>query len=286
MSSNVRDATYTIRREFYLRDKYLRTTNRIHFLEDCLEEQVLPRSAPKALFSNDHPFTDTARAYLEDGIKSLKNSAIILKSRFGEQLPQRLQESLLQGSNKHKESLQSKLVKLCSDSAWQHAGKTSLINNMSKRKLTDVEIQALSLGLKFDTGKCDRSYLDLLMKNNKFGDSDVDKGFKQGVATCMSALARSNRLAMPRRYLSAIQELANDDSIVVTSADKGGGIVILDKDTYDHKMHDLLLDSSTYSQATPGTCKRSGMNFTKEARKILRRTESGKKTFVPARREP
>ena len=56
------------------------------------------------------------------------------------------------------------------------------------------------------------------MKKNKFEDSDVE-GFEQGVATCMSALARSNHLAMPHRYLRAIQDLPNDDdSLVVTSA--------------------------------------------------------------------
>ena len=143
---------------------------------------------------------------------------------------------LLHGSVKHKEILRNKLNQLCSRSEWRHAGNADLINNMSQRTLTEEEMQGLSLGLKFDTGKSDQKYTDLLAKNNKFSDSDVDKGFKQGISTCLSALARSNRYALPRRYVRALRDLAEDDRIVIISADKGGGVVILDKAVYIEKM--------------------------------------------------
>ena len=130
MSSNIRDATFTIRHEFYLRDRYYRTKNRINFLEDCLEEQVLPRSAPSALYSNEHPFTDAARAYLKDGIKDLKHRATVLRSRFGEDLTHQLKTRLLHGSVKHKETIQNKLNQICSSSEWRHAGNAELINNI------------------------------------------------------------------------------------------------------------------------------------------------------------
>ena len=71
ISSNVKDATYAIGHKFYLRNKYHRTNNTIVFLEDYLDEQVLPRSAPSAPLSDEHPFTDAVRAYIEDGIMSL-----------------------------------------------------------------------------------------------------------------------------------------------------------------------------------------------------------------------
>ena len=286
MSSNVKDAAYAIRHEFYLRDKYHRTNNRIAFLEDCLDEQVLPRSAPSALLSDEHPFTDAARAYLEEGIKSLRHRLVVLKSRFGEQLPRDLAERLLQGSAKHRANLQNKLARLCSSSKWQNAGNPDLINNMSGRALTDIEIQALSLGLKFNIGKSSQKYIDLLAKNNKFGDSDIDKGFKQGVTTCLAALACSNRSALPRRYLQAMQNLSKDDTIVITSADKGGGIVILDKTTYIDKMQALLCDVSTYKHVTHGTCKKSADRFSKEARKILRRSERGKQLLYLLEEDP
>ena len=76
---------------------------------------------------------------------------------------------------------------------------------------------------------------------SSFGDeSDVEKGFIQGVLTCCKALADKEGNSMPRRYYQALLTLAKDKNIVITQADKGGGIVILDKSEYDRKMHDLL----------------------------------------------
>ena len=142
---------------------------------------------------------------------------------------------------------------------------------------TSVQTKLQSALLVGSVHTYDQKYLDLLAKNNKFSDSDIDKGFKQGVMTCLSALAHSNRSALPRRYRQAIQDLAKDESIVITSADKGGGIVILDKVAYTEKMHTLLSDDTTYKRVASGTGKKTSETFTKEARKILRRSERGKK---------
>ena len=57
---------------------------------------------------------------------------------------------------------------------------------------------------------------------------------------------------MPKRYMTALEVLAKDDSIVITSADKGGGIIIMNKSDYDKKMNDLLGDKNIYAEKKTG----------------------------------
>ena len=222
MSNNVSNERYETRREYYLREKCFRIRNQVWFLKNCLEEQVLPRSAPRQLHSDEHPFTNAARAYLEDSVKTLCNKETILESQFRQPLPRHLEERLQRIAGSHRKQLQDKLSRLCATSSWRSAGNTGLITNLSSRALSQDETEALSLGLKFDTGKSSGSYLDDMIRNTKYTDSDIDKGFKQGFVTCLSAVASSSHPAVPRRYLVALQHLSRDSDIVITPSDRGG----------------------------------------------------------------
>ena len=72
----------------------------------------------------------------------------------------------------------------------------------------------------------------------------------------------------------------------MTTADKGGGIVILDKSDYISKMEDLLSDTDTYNKQPYGRAQDEATGFNKDVRKVLRKTEKGKKTHAPTRGEP
>ena len=41
------------------------------FLQECIEEQVLPKTFPRNLRSDKHPFTEKARVELEKVVKEL-----------------------------------------------------------------------------------------------------------------------------------------------------------------------------------------------------------------------
>ena len=95
MSSSVAEESYEIRQAFYLQQKRNRTIDRTEFLRNCLEEQILPISAPHQLRSDDHPFTTSARAYLEDAIKNLQNRSTVLDNRSTDvTLPEHLKNRL------------------------------------------------------------------------------------------------------------------------------------------------------------------------------------------------
>ena len=65
-------------------------------------------------------------------------------------------------------------------------------------------------------------------------------------------------------------------SIVITQADKGGGIVILDKSEYDRKMQDLLKNDDTYQEKPDGFTNKMSKSFNKNARRVLNKSEKGK----------
>ena len=203
---------------------------------------------------------------------------MLLKNRTKDlPLPDYLQNRLKAESTRHKEVLQRKLNDLCDSSDWNTAGNSSLINNLSDRVLTKTETAVLSLGLKFDVGGPNRHLQDFVIRNHRYGDSDLEKGFKQEITVCMTALASIQISAIPRRFEIALQELQKDPSILITTADKGGGVVIMNIDDYITKMKSLLQDHTTYESVKQGTCSAKSNTFTRQARKILRQTDAGKK---------
>ena len=59
---------------------------------------------------------------------------------------------------------------------------------------------------------------------------------------------KSSSFNLTRNERKALDSLANDTSIVIKEADKGGGIVIMNKDFYKRKILEMLVDKSFYQQ--------------------------------------
>ena len=223
-------------------------------------------------------FSESARIYLDEACEELSNRIEELKNETSETvIPEHLMRRLSREQREQDEKLKRKLIRLCANSSWNSAGKAGLVTNLSDRQLSETEIQALSLGLKFDTGITDSNYSEYVCKNYKWKENDVDKGFKQGVVACFQALADEEKSVLPRRYREALKKLGKCENIVITQADKGGGVVVLNKNEYVNKMMDLLSDGSTYERKHVGFANSEAEKFKIEARKILRKTAKGKK---------
>ena len=96
------------------------------------------------------------------------------------------------------------------------------------------------------------------------------------LATVVSA--KGTQSSLPRRYIRALKGLRNDPSIVITTADKGGGFVIMNKTDYDTKMGSLLDDPTTYKKVSKDNSITKSKLFIKEIRNILKDSdEEGKK---------
>ena len=112
------------------------------FLQDCLEEQVLPRAAPKHLHNDASPFSKSARIYLEEQCKDLQNNIDELNSKTNyTELTRELTQRLNREKMKQSTSQKRELSRRCKRSPW-NVGRTDLIRNISNRELTATEKQA------------------------------------------------------------------------------------------------------------------------------------------------
>ena len=151
--------------------------------------------------------------------------------------------------------------------------------NLSKKLLTESEISVLKLGPKFiPTPKCNieemnndlNSYCRKLRLTEFMSNHDVeaDESILKPRSTFTPHRNENPELDVHIDYLKtykltpqkqqksnlskgeqlALQSLANDSSIIIKESDKGGTMVVLDKEFYKDKIETMLNDSETYKR--------------------------------------
>ena len=249
---------------------------RIHFLKQCLAEQVVPQSAPKQLKDGNLPFKSSAKAWINESIKDITDKLEIdlqekkTLTAQGIRLPDRIMREIQQEDIRGRRNSERKLRNAINRSKWNTIGREDIYTNISDRILTDEEKQVLSLGSKFDTGKLNRDLSDMLITNHKWHDPASDQGLAQGIVLSAYASAKGTPIALPRRYMKALKGLKEDPSIVNTTADKGGGIVLMNTTDYKGKMSTHLDDPTTYRKACKDNAITKSKLFIKEVRSILK----------------
>ena len=166
--------------------------------------------------------------------------------------------------------LNQKLSSLCASSLWNTIGRPDLIHNLSSHHLSPTETEALSFGLKFATGLPKQNLVDTLTKNYRYTDTDFLKGYIQGIISAsMKNHNNSHEHTLPKRHLDALQTLAHNEKLTITSSDKGGGVVIMDTTTYHSKIYDLLNDANTYTVTTLQHINKENTKFIKSYKKLI-----------------
>lgn len=219
---------------------------------------------------------------MREVIEDLQDDIEVLKSSLrGIQLPPATIRTLHCADVKQKARHARLLKQACDTSEWSKVVRQDLITNLSDRTLSEVQIQALSLGSKFDTGLNRKGALDYVESNYRRDASALERGFIQGLIVCAVASAKGRDPAIPDRYVRALKELRDDRSIMVVPADKGGGLVIINTEDYKSKM-----DSITYSSCCPGDAEKAAVTFNKTARKILSQSDEGRKMLYLLEENP
>ncbi|XP_076034579.1 uncharacterized protein LOC143021171 [Oratosquilla oratoria] len=92
----------------------------------------------------------------------------------------------------------------------------------------------------------------MLKKNYNWRDSELENGFKQGLILCCSLASRKREPAIPRRYTRALKELRDNNDILITTADKGGVLALMNmSSTYRQYMSGFLVALKTSSSTHP-----------------------------------
>lgn len=72
---------------------------------------------------------------------------------------------------------------------------------------------------------------DFIDSNYRRNLSTIERGFLQGIVTCIVTSAKESEPAVPASYNKTIQELGRDNYIIIATADKGISVVIIDVST-------------------------------------------------------
>ena len=140
------------------------------------------------------------------------------------------------------------------------------IFNQSNRILTCRETEVLSLGLDFCIPYFKPNYLShhlqfhkLLQQVDKFSNDNlifnntIDNVKNRINNACNSLFKNAHRfknnvrsLIFKKTDIDLLNNLKSDPSIVITKPDKGRGIVILDRITFESKVDNILSDTNTF----------------------------------------
>ena len=137
---------------------------------------------------------------------------------------------------------------------------TNVIYNLSSRKLTNVEEEALQYGMGMCWPQTPRE-LDMkaeteilyqqIKKTENLPDSETED-LKHQLRSAVKTILKK-RKQVPRRItemMKALRKLCADQSLYIARPDKGNGVVIMDRTTYVAKMMTILNDPSKFKKVT------------------------------------
>lgn len=240
-----------------------RQKTKVQFLQDCLRQQVVPRSLRWVLrVDPDSPFSAASRSCLQDAVRKAKLECDVyfyklrcierfLRSHIGDvflwnQLHHVLKTTAKLRATGDKDRLESLLIRLIEVSPWAKFSLTSNVVNLSSITLTKYQTELLGLGLNFALPHGRKDFVDFVhgLHSNKV-DSPQFSFLSMSLGNILDDLFSLGSY-LPDRYLKALSELKHMRNIHISKADKGGKIVILDVLNYKSKMLELLRDTNTY----------------------------------------
>ena len=134
-----------------------------------------------------------------------------------------------------------------------------------------TEMEALSQGLKFAIGIYKNITTNTVLDNYQNSDSDFSKSFIQAII--LTAISQPNELSLPsppKRYTLALASLTQNPNIIISPADKSGGVIIMYKQRYIDKINSILEDTNTYQISNLTTINKNITSFNQPFKKLIK----------------
>ena len=271
-------------------EKCLESTSRIKaqksFLQQCAREQVIPRTFDPCIMNDSAPFHKIRRLLLKDRIENANQQLDdahhtlrgVSRELQGLVDPERLQQlkdtaqrRVAGRTARHTQSLSQKLHRLCRNTPWERFSLKENVHNRSSRSLTDNEYVLLGLGSGFNSesnkgdiiGSVD-SFQYFMSRN---GGSIKDMNVVRGIIPFMLESLIDTECVLPERFEKAKSSLLADSSITILLADKGGQVVVLNRNDYNIAML-RLLSGPNYEKTSLTAMKRAHTTIRSEVRGI------------------
>ncbi|XP_068224226.1 uncharacterized protein [Palaemon carinicauda] len=266
------------------------TKERLRFLGECWEEQIIPKCMiAKSLLEIEHqPFGDMQRSILEKLIHAMKienRRAIedVTRKRgyFEASIPTDWKDPLRRFCYKEmneklyrklKQKHDKKLNALIERRLWNANVNPKCVVNLSNKILDKTVKCALGYGLNFSMSSRVVNSVEIsngVCNLEKVSDISVKKvNMIKGII--FSNMKEPVVPYCQKRFKKAITELKQDINIKLTKADKSGALIILDKDDYIEKMENLLSDENTYIELRKNSIEFVNSNYNKKVRDTKR----------------
>ena len=269
-----------------------KNSNQVAFLKSCRSNKILPPSIlPRRLenvTASGRPYTSLHDAALDHAIVS-RTQQKQLKQRDVRRAYTGLQNvcrsfnisgyfgvlcdhARMLCSRKvhfHKTSLTDKLSNIFSNSKWCQFHNFENVVNLSTFDLTWDMKCVLSFGLSFVLPADGNCIINFLTNFNRYEKrcpekQNVAKGF---ILNDIVSSLKNNFL--PSRFRSALVSLKRNKDIIITKADKGNKVVLMDKTDYVAKLNDILSDNNTYCKLVKDPLKPWQRSYNKKLKEIL-----------------
>ncbi|CAF4198778.1 unnamed protein product, partial [Rotaria sordida] len=138
---------------------------------------------------------------------------------------------------------------------------TTNVLNKSNIQLTEYQLQVLSKGLKFAQTPNTINVVDIIanVESSLCTVPTIPKITKQlAISEITTFVKQWKKPKMKENNISkeeqiALKELKNNNKIIITQADKGGKVVVMDRVEYIRKIEEKLNDTSTYEEVKDPT---------------------------------
>ena len=265
------------------------------FLKCCLRNKVLPKTmVPHQLkHTQCEPFPSIFHQILKERINQVANEIKItfrkcnltlklFQSQWFSYYPEEIIQfsNQIQKAHQHKEqivyskaaSLKFKFNKIYENSLWTKNSNPCNIVNLSTYTLRRDEKILLGYGLSLAINNKD-PWPHALQEFEKWKKNDKGKSCNNDILKGMifgAILQTENIDNFPEKFHRALVNLRKNNSIIISRADKGNKIVIMNTHQYNSKCINLLNDTNTYQTLTNNPHKQSQQTFNNSLQQILK----------------
>ena len=278
--------------------KAQRLKSQKNFLKQCFEERIVPKSLiPNRLQSSTNlPFTDLEEIVLKRAIDS---TTIQTEEAFQDIRHHRrelmdscnscgishyfytIYEKIVNMCNRQKvintTRLSNKFQRLLRSSNWFKFSNFDSIVNVSNLELTDYMKCVLGYGSSFCLPPDEKCFTKFLCNFENF-ETFVNTKFDVAKGYILHNIISNFKKMLPKSLYDAMLLLKKNNDIIVTKADKGNKIVIMNRADYIDKM-DTIANDNAYIKLTKNPLKIWQQNYNKKLKTILKNYPDLSKKF-------
>lgn len=145
----------------------------------------------------------------------------------------------------------TKLNKLIENKNEQTRGKANdrWVRNLSQRTLTETEKRVLSRGLNYAITPRHIPHEEYILATELACHKIQDQGKKAELRNTVAGILKKAKLPrsnVTKEEMKAVDALKKDQTITILPADKGRTTVVMDRESYQTQMENMLGDTSTY----------------------------------------